>query len=77
MGIRLPMRGARVRALVREDPTFRGAAEPGCHSYRACAATRETPRSNKDPTQPKINKLIKKKKKSSMEKVGFEKGVGA
>ncbi|KAJ8783597.1 hypothetical protein J1605_008640 [Eschrichtius robustus] len=31
--IRLPMQGARVRDLVREDPTFRGAAKPVCHNY--------------------------------------------
>ena len=33
----LPMQGTRVRALVREDPTCRGAARPVCHNYRACA----------------------------------------
>ena len=31
--IRLPMRGTRVRALVREDPTCRGAAGPVSHNY--------------------------------------------
>ena len=31
--IRLPMQGTRVRALVREDPTFRGATKPVCHKY--------------------------------------------
>ena len=31
--IRLPMQGTRVRALVREDPTCRGAAKPVCHNY--------------------------------------------
>ena len=35
--IRLPMQGTRVRALVREDPTCRGASEPVCHNYWACA----------------------------------------
>ena len=32
-GIRLPMQGTQVRALVREDPTFRGATKPMCHNY--------------------------------------------
>ena len=31
--IRLPMQGTRVRALVREDPTCRGATEPVRHNY--------------------------------------------
>ena len=31
--IRLPSQGTRVRALVREDPTCRGAAKPVRHSY--------------------------------------------
>ena len=34
--IRLPMQGTRVRALVREDPTCRGAAKPVRHRYWAC-----------------------------------------
>ena len=34
--IRLPMQGTRVCALVREDPTCRGAARPVCHNYCAC-----------------------------------------
>ena len=102
----LPMQGTRVQALVREDPTCRGATKPVRHNYWACAlepvshnywacmpqllkparlepvlrnkrsqrnekpaytatksspllaATREPARSNKDPTQPKINKWI-------------------
>ena len=29
----LPMQGTRVRALVWEDPTYRGAAKPVCHNY--------------------------------------------
>ena len=29
----LPMQGARVRALVREDPTCRGATKPVRHNY--------------------------------------------
>ena len=36
LGIRLPMQGTRVRALVRWDPTCRGAAKPVCHNYWAC-----------------------------------------
>ena len=35
--ISLPMQGTRVRALVREDPTCRGAAKPVSHNYWACA----------------------------------------
>ena len=35
--IHLPMQGTRVRALVREDPTCRGATEPVHHYYWACA----------------------------------------
>ena len=35
--IHLPMQGTRVRALVREDPTCRGATKPVRHSYLACA----------------------------------------
>ena len=31
--IGLPMQGTRVRALVREDPTCRGATKPVCHNY--------------------------------------------
>ena len=35
--IRLPVQGTRVRALVQEDPTCRGATKPVRHSYWACA----------------------------------------
>ena len=31
--IHLPMQGTRVRALVRENPTCRGATRPVCHNY--------------------------------------------
>ena len=34
----VPMQGTRVRALVWEDPTCRGAAEPVSHNYWACAS---------------------------------------
>ena len=34
----LPMQGTRVRALVWEDPTCRGATGPVSHSYWACAS---------------------------------------
>ena len=34
---RLPMQGTRVRALVREDPTCRGATKPVHRNYWACA----------------------------------------
>ena len=45
----LPMQGARVRALVWEDPTCRGATRPVSHNYwacvpGACAPQRERPR---------------------------------
>ena len=35
--IRPPKQGTRVRALVWEDPTCRGATKPTRHNYRACA----------------------------------------
>ena len=35
--IRLPMQGTWVRALVREDPTCRGATKPVRHNYWVCA----------------------------------------
>ena len=31
--IRLPVQGTQVRALVWEDPTWRGATKPVCHNY--------------------------------------------
>ena len=31
--IHRPMQGTWVRALVREDPTCRGATKPACHNY--------------------------------------------
>ena len=37
LGTRLPTQGTRVRALVWEDPTCRGAAKPVSHNYWACA----------------------------------------
>ena len=37
LGIRLPMQGMRVRALVRKDPTCHGATKPVRHNYWACA----------------------------------------
>ena len=36
LGIRLPMEGTWVRALVWEDPTCHGATKPVHHNYRAC-----------------------------------------
>ena len=38
LGVCLPMQGTRVRALVWEDPTCRGAAGPVSHNYWACAS---------------------------------------
>ena len=37
LGIRLPMQGTWVRALLREDPTYCGATNPMCHNFWACA----------------------------------------
>ena len=37
LGVRLPMQGTWVRALVWEDPTCRRATKPMCHNYWACA----------------------------------------
>ena len=34
----LPMQETRVRALVWEDPTCRGATGPVSHNYRACTS---------------------------------------
>ena len=90
----LPMQGTRVRALVWEDPTCRGATRPVSHNYWACASGACAPQQerlqqweahaprwrgapachnwrkpshrNEDPTQPKINKFIKKKKSGMM-----------
>ena len=42
----LPMQGTRVRALVWEDSTCRGATKPTSHNWKKPA------RSNEDPTQP-------------------------
>ena len=39
----LPMQGTRVRALVWEDPTCRGATRPVSHSYWACASGARAP----------------------------------
>ena len=36
LGVCLPMQGTRVRALVREDPTCRGATGPANHNCWAC-----------------------------------------
>ena len=38
LGVCLPVQGTRVRALVWEDPTCRGAAGPVSHDYWACAS---------------------------------------
>ena len=37
LGVCLPMQGTQVRALVREDPTCRGATKSVRHNYWACA----------------------------------------
>ena len=41
--IRLPMQGTRFRALVRENPTCRGATKPVCHNYWAWALEPASP----------------------------------
>ena len=43
-GVCLPVQGTRVRALVREDPTCRGATGPVSHNYWACASGACAPR---------------------------------
>ena len=35
--VHVPLQGTRVQALVREDPTCRGATKPVRHNYWACA----------------------------------------
>ena len=53
--IRLPIQGTRVRALVREDPTCRGATKPARHNYwspRATTTEAHTPRA-RAPQQEK------------------------
>ena len=40
--IHLPAQGTRVQALVREDPTCRGATKPLCHNGWACALEPES-----------------------------------
>ena len=42
LSIRLPMQGIRVRALVREGATCRGATKPVHHNYWACALEPES-----------------------------------
>ena len=42
LGVHLPMQGTRVRVLVREDPTCRGATGPVRHNYWACALESES-----------------------------------
>ena len=43
----LPMQGTRVRALVWEDPTCRGATKPVRHNYWACASGACAPQQEK------------------------------
>ena len=67
------MQEMRVQSLVWEDPTCQEAPRPVLHNYWACVpepvlcskrshCREKPPRSNKDPAQPKINKIILKKK---------------
>ena len=53
--IHLPMQGTPVRALVREDPTCRGATKPMCHNYWAC--TLEPTSHNSWTRMPQLLKL--------------------
>ena len=43
----------------------------------ALAATRESPRNNEDPMQPKINKFIKEKKNNTSHSPGLSNATGA
>ena len=45
--VRLPMQGTRVRALVWEDPTCRGATGPVSRNYWACASGACAPQQNR------------------------------
>ena len=45
----LPMQGTRVRSLVQEDPTCRGATKPVHHNYWACAPRACAPQQEKPP----------------------------
>ena len=49
----LPMQGTRVRALVWEDPTCRGATKPVSHNYWACASETCAPQQER-PRQWKV-----------------------
>ena len=55
--IRLPMQGTRVRALVWEDPTCRGATKPMRHNYWACAL--ETASHNYWAREPQLLKPVR------------------
>ena len=57
LGISLPMRGTRVRALVQEDPTCRAANKPMCRKYRACAL--EPASHNYDAHTPQLLKPVR------------------
>ena len=71
--IHLPMQGTRVWALVREDPTCRGATKPVSHNYWACASGAHALQQEKPLQwethalqQIKINKFKKKTNKNSL-----------
>ena len=62
------MQGTRVWALVREDPTCRGAAKPVSHYYRGCALDpashnywAHVQQQRPNAAKNKLNKFIKKK----------------
>ena len=57
--IHLPMQGTRVRALVQEDPTCRGATKPVRHNYWAC--TLEPANHNYWAREPQILKPARHK----------------
>ena len=60
------VRPRRARVLQRGRQSQWEAHAPQLGVAFACCSWRETAFSNKDPMQPKINKLIKKKKKESL-----------
>ena len=77
----LPIQGTGVRALVREDPTCRGATKPVCHNYwspRAwspCSATREatamrSPRTaiKSSPRSPQLEKACAQQRRPNTAK---------
>ena len=76
----LPMQGTRVRALVWEDPTCRGATRPVSHSYWACASgacapQQERPRqwgprtAMSGPRSPQLEEALAQKRRPNTAKI--------